>query len=873
MDHDMTDGSQILVPNDAQALWDRVNADPSVGAEPPADTVHALVARWAAVSPDRAAVITAAGSVTYHRLSELAVALAPRILTATQALVCADLGWEAVAAVLAAATAGVPFDVLDPAAPEWEREEVLRARPSAVVLTTVELQRRLRWPDGTVVVAVDRPDLPAAPSGGARHTEVRGDDPLCLLGPDGVEPLSHRATTDVLTDLVARFDLGPDDRWLALGPVTDPVGLTSVLGALVSGGAVVVPDAFDIHTPTVWFELIRQHAVTVWHATPSLTALLAEHLAGRGEAAPGLRVALVGGEPLAPATVERLRSVVGAHLRVANLLPGGPAGPWAACAEVGDTAGVTGHVTIGTPLAQRRLYVLSETLTPCPVWVTGRVHVGGRGLHGPGTDGSVVALPATGEPLYRTDLTGRLLPEGSVEVLGDDRAQTSVHGHPLNLREVEAMLASHPAVLGSAVVPSGAGSVAYVKAVAGSGLTTHDLDAHLRARMSPFLVPERIELVGAFALTASGRTDRDLLTAAAVARAARPPAGPVPVHDTAAPADLVQRACALTAQVLGLAEVGENMNLLDLGASSIQLVRLATRAESELELEIDIEELFRFPSVAVLVSASRPATTASPGPGAAAPPDVLALPSGDLIIDPEERSRFVSSLPGRRVDLLVRPSAADVHAVDVGPLAPRHTLRRTCREFATDAVPSEAFTDLLAVLVAVEGDEPRHAYPSAGSLFPVQVYVTVSRGRVESTAAGAYYLDPVLRQLVALPEADELPVGAHAWINRAAYRASAFSVHLVADLAAIAPMYGVRARDYCLIEAGAMSQLIMSAAAEVGLGTCPVGDLDAAPLADLLQLGDRHELMHTLLGGVPAGDDGAVRRAREAAMLNRLARR
>jgi acyl-CoA synthetase (AMP-forming)/AMP-acid ligase II len=185
------------------------------------------------------------------------------------------------------------------------------------------------------------------------------------------------------------------------------VALSGILMMLLTGGALVVPDDIDLRTPAMWVTLVNRERVTVWHSPPALAALLVEHLQGRGDDAPrSLRLALLGGEPLALPLVDRLRGLVGPQLRVVNLCRCGPAGLWASCFEVTETGARRGHVPIGAPLANKHLYVLSDAGTLCPVWVTGRLHVGARGLPalGWGDTGAVDAFELTGELLYRTDL-------------------------------------------------------------------------------------------------------------------------------------------------------------------------------------------------------------------------------------------------------------------------------------------------------------------------------------------------------------------------------------------------------------------------------------------------------------------------------------
>ncbi len=179
---------------------------------------------------------------------------------------------------------------------------------------------------------------------------------------------------------------------------------------------------------------------------------------------------------------------------------------------------------------------------------------------------------------------------------------------------------------------------------------------------------------------------------------------------------------------------------------------------------------------------------------------------------------------------------------------------RTVRRFDPRPVDLDVLGALLQALqVTSVAGRPTRRYPSAGGSYAVGVYVLVAPGRVRSLATGSYYYHPVRHRLVPVAADAVLPASAHAEPNRAAFRQSAFSLYLVARMPAITPLYGDLAWDFTVFEAGAMTQLLGTVAEECGLGLCPVGAMDTAPLPELFALDRDDRFVHALLGGVPDG--------------------
>ncbi|MBT5414367.1 MAG: amino acid adenylation domain-containing protein, partial [Rhodospirillaceae bacterium] len=210
--------------------------------------------------------------------------------------------------------------------------------------------------------------------------------------------------------------------------------------------------------------------------------------------------------------------------------------------------------------------------------------------------------------------------------------------------------------------------------------------------------------------------------------------------------------------------------------------------------------------------------------------------------------------PGLRKDLAGRPAIAlPLEGGGGMPLADM-LRRQSFREFLSAPVPLADLARLLDTLCArtLPGARlPKLAFASSGSLYPVQAYLSVRPGRVEGLAGGLYYLDPDRRSLVQLsdrPAAEDI----HGPYNRGFVSDSAFDLFLAADPGVVAKLYPDQARDFCLLEAGAMSQLLQDRAPPCGLGLCAIGSVEFDGLRRDLGLGEENILLHALVGGAIA---------------------
>lgn len=133
---------------------------------------------------------------------------------------------------------------------------------------------------------------------------------------------------------------------------------------------------------------------------------------------------------------------------------------------------------------------------------------------------------------------------------------------------------------------------------------------------------------------------------------------------------------------------------------------------------------------------------------------------------------------------------------------------------------------------------PKAFYPSGGTLYPVQVYLCIRKSS-DSVPSGYYYYNPLDHQLIRVGNAE----------NIEADSSMPLQLILVADFAAIQPLYGDLSNTLCQTEAGYMAQLIESSlTSSIALTRLEHGASYA--VNDALKLNDSHRLLQIFEGGI-----------------------
>jgi len=185
--------------------------------------------------------------------------------------------------------------------------------------------------------------------------------------------------------------------------------------------------------------------------------------------------------------------------------------------------------------------------------------------------------------------------------------------------------------------------------------------------------------------------------------------------------------------------------------------------------------------------------------------------------------------------------------------------RNSCRAYALETMPLSALADLLASAYgAVALDEVnnrmkflRRSVPSAGGLFPLEVYAFLRR--TEGLEDGLYHYNVLAHSLELITRGDLFPLMEPAFYTYPFILQANLVVCFAAVFRRTQKKYGPRGYRYILLEAGHCGQNFCLKAAELGLSTLCMGGFVDSRLNTILGLRPREEgVVYTVAAGYAA---------------------
>jgi amino acid adenylation domain-containing protein/thioester reductase-like protein len=534
-----------------------------------------------------------------HKLHELGVG--PESVVA----VIADPCIEAAVGILAVLQSGGAFLPVDATHARERLEWILNQ--AGVIVALCRPSEETSFPEGPwIPISIDTRVFPPIPSDAIPPPCDQQNAAYVIYTsgstgrPKGVV-VSHRSLSNYL-DWCLREYAGSGSGCALHSSLAFDLSVTSLLAPLLLGEPVCLPDGeqradylpslLDERESYLWIKLTPSHARVAPGQVSSKAAL--------GCA----RKLILGGEALSSHDLLEWIKIA-TDFEVINEY--GPTEATVGCAVYRIAASLLedGPAPIGRPIANAAIYLLDEELEPCPVGAPGEIYISGdclaRGyLYAPDlTAERFLPNPYSEQPgarMYRAGDIGRYGSDGCLEYLGRTDDQVKIHGHRVELGEVEAALAQYPMIHEAVVLArtedGGPRLIAYFTRVAGANgdLQLSELREFLVAKLPPYMIPHTYTPVEALPLNSNGKVDRAALKRCEPSAVSGP-------GSYSGPRTFEEEVLAtIWAKVLGVDRVSVDADYFMLGGDSIRAIQIAGLA-AEAGLNVTLNSIFRHRTV------------------------------------------------------------------------------------------------------------------------------------------------------------------------------------------------------------------------------------------------------------------------------------
>ncbi len=568
--------------------------------EPTNKTYNKLVEEMAEKQPDKLAVAGKDGEYTYKEFNEAAnkvahalhdnkVELGDRIVMLMPRRASAYIVREGII------KSGGAFVTIDPKYPDDRIEYIITNSDSKIIITTKEIEEEkedLIKKTGVKVLRIE--EILKSDKTTNLNLEISMDSLAYIIytsgstgKPKGVM-LSHKNLSNYVLD---GTNLATREYKVIKGKVSScsfasfsfDASLQEECVVLSHGYQAVIASEEEIENPLLLSETLKKYGVNIMFLTPSYVSNVLD-TPEFVEALKNFQVLDMGGEAVPYELVERIRK-----LGINCLIDNGY-GPTETTITSSMTFIKDKYVTIGTPVANTKYYILDKAGHVLPICAIGDLTIGGDsvgiGYYKLEEKTKASFIEVFGERAYRSGDLARMNMEGNTEFFGRLDNQIKLHGLRIELDEIENVCNSHPDVTRCVIlVKNNAvdGDYLALYYTASKEVSKEELTEHMAKSLTPYMIPKAMMQLDRIPLTPNGKIDKKALPEIVTTTSTK---------EKKAPRTKLEKAiCAIFAKALGVESVGVDEDFFELGGTSLSASKVAMLALKE-NLAIAYKDVF-----------------------------------------------------------------------------------------------------------------------------------------------------------------------------------------------------------------------------------------------------------------------------------------
>ncbi|MCB2311580.1 amino acid adenylation domain-containing protein [Clostridium tagluense] len=420
--------------------------------------------------------------------------------------------------------------------------------------------------------------------------------------PKGVM-IEHTSVINRINWMQKKYALTKDDVIIQKTPFTFDVSVWEMFWWMFVGAKVcfLIPDGEK--NPAEIIKSIEENKVTVMHFVPSMLSIFLEYVKVNEEEKriTSLEKVFSSGETLTVDNVKKFNKVLNKknHTKLYNLY-----GPTEATVDVTyfdcpqDVEIST--IPIGKPIDNIRIYILDSEGRLQPQGIPGEICIAGVGV-GRGylnkpelTNDKFTEDPFVPEErMFKTGDSGRWMEDGNIEYLGRNDFQVKIRGFRIELGEIEKQLLNCELVKEAVVlVKTDKTGEKYICAyvIGSENIVGSELKVKLSKALPDYMIPAFFIQLDKIPLTSNGKVNRKKLLVIEEKNQEE-------MEYVAPETELEKQLEVVWCEVLGVDQVGANVNFFDIGGQSLKVVNMVAKIYSRTGIKMHIEDVFKYRTI------------------------------------------------------------------------------------------------------------------------------------------------------------------------------------------------------------------------------------------------------------------------------------
>lgn len=575
----------------------------------PDKNILSVFAEAVVANPRRTAVRYSDTLLSYGELDNLSASIANAIYRQTQTRgkvgVYVSHNHLLAPSVFGVLKSGNVYVSLDPAYPEERTEFIISENELKLILVdskTISAMKRIA-PDAQLInVEEVQPSeklnfsISIQPADNAYILYTSGSTGK----PKGVVQ-THAAVLHFISAYATELKISEQDVLTGFSSVSFDSFNNDFFGALLNGACYCpVSLKTDLSLNQLHDWLIKNH-ITFFHAVPTVFRAFASALLENGQNLNQLRIVKMTGEATKYSDFELFKKVSSA--RTEFVITYG-------CTEstLNNLAIYTHETQVsrnvlapGHAVANTEIKIINNAGRVLDCLEVGEIAVGSTfittGYYNNEELNKKAFLQINGKRFYRTGDEGRILADGTLEIIGRKDGQVKIRGVRVELGEIEHAVVSFKGISQAVVSVHADGTgmeqiTAYYTAE--GNIDKAELRKYLSRKLPDYFIPVYYFLLDEFPLTPNGKIDKKNL--------------PVPTNDAIAistgyeapSTDMEKQLAEIWQQVLDREKVGIKDNFFELGGHSLKATAFVARLYKQANIQVPLQEVFKNPTIAGL---------------------------------------------------------------------------------------------------------------------------------------------------------------------------------------------------------------------------------------------------------------------------------